>query len=189
MKYESPQVRRLRTDMTALEKLRTESSVFDYRSFGVPLAQRYLVVFRGKGLAREKGKIVVRDRHEIEIKLGAAYPRTMPELRWLTPIYHPNISEIGLVCLGGYGTHWVPSLQIDELCGMLWDMVRYQNYDVRSPYNREAALWAANQTSFGFPVDSRPLRDVRVSLGRAETEKRPMELVPRKEEPDVMFLD
>ena len=27
-----------------------------------------------------------------------------------------------MVCLGGYGTHWVPSVQLDELCMMLWDM-------------------------------------------------------------------
>ena len=76
----------------------------------------------------------------------------MPEIRWLTPIYHPNISEIGMVCLGGYGTHWVPSLHLDELCGMLWDMARYHNYDIRSPYNRDAALWVANQTTFLFPT-------------------------------------
>ena len=94
----------------------------------------------------------------------------MPELRWLTPIYHPNISEIGMVCLGGYGTHWVPSLNLDELCGMLWDMARYHNYDIRSPYNREAALWVANQTAFRFPLDARPLRDLRAALGRVETE-------------------
>src|SRR5947209_19921564 len=92
----------------------------------------------------------------------------MPEIRWLTPIYHPNISEIGMVCLGGYGTHWVPSLNLDELCGMLWDMARYHNYDVRSPYNREAALWVANQSSFSFPIDPRPLRDLRAALGRIE---------------------
>ena len=92
----------------------------------------------------------------------------MPELRWLTPIYHPNISEIGLVCLGGYNTHWVPSLQLDELCEMLWDMARYHNYDIRSPYNREAALWAANQSTFAFPMDHRPLRDLRASRGREE---------------------
>jgi hypothetical protein len=96
----------------------------------------------------------------------------MPELRWLTPIYHPNISEIGLVCLGGYGTHWVPSLHLDDLCGMLWDMARYFNYDIRSPYNREAALWAANQTTFAFPTDPRPLRDKRVARGRVEVESR-----------------
>ena len=92
----------------------------------------------------------------------------MPELRWLSPIYHPNISEIGLVCLGAYGTHWVPSLFLDELCNMLWDMARYHNYDIRSPYNRDAALWVANQTTFGFPTDARPLRDLRIAKGRIE---------------------
>ena len=83
----------------------------------------------------------------------------MPELTWMSPIFHPNISASGVVCLGGYGTHWVPSLSLDELCGMLWDMIRYRNFDVESPYNREAALWAKTQTRFAFPLDDRPIRD------------------------------
>lgn len=83
----------------------------------------------------------------------------IPELAWQTPIFHPNISATGVVCLGGYGTHWVPSLMIDELCHMLWDMIRYQNYDTESPYNRAAAVWAREQTEFPFPLDERPLRD------------------------------
>src|SRR5947209_2249949 len=174
--HESPRLRRLRNDLAAMERLRSESSVLRFRapkSDGHVPPQHYIVEFRGKSLARERGKIAVQDRHEVEIKLGASYPRTMPELRWLTPIYHPNISEIGMVCLGGYGTHWVPSLNLDELCGMLWDMARYHNYDVRSPYNREAALWVANQSSFIFPVDSRPLRDLRAALGRIEPPDHP----------------
>lgn len=112
------------------------------------------------------GHVRTLDVHHVEIKLGSSYPRTIPELRWMTPIFHPNISKIGLVCLGGYGTHWVPSIQIDELCGMLWDMARYHNYDIRSPYNRDAALWVANQTKFLFPTDSRSIRDLRAALGR-----------------------
>ena len=163
--YESPRIRRLRSDLAALEALKAESTVFEFRPVGTP-PQQYLLGFRGKSLAREKGKVVVRDFHQVEVKLGASYPRTMPELRWMTPIYHPNISEIGMVCLGAYGTHWVPSLALDELCVMLWDMARYQNYDIRSPYNREAALWTAHQTTFRFPIDGRPLRDLRAALGR-----------------------
>jgi len=170
--HESPRIRRLRNDFAALERLRSESSVLRFRSGGKP-PQQYVIEFRGKSLARERGKVTVQERHEVEIKLGASYPRTMPEIRWLTPIYHPNISEIGMVCLGGYGTHWVPSLNLDELCGMLWDMARYHNYDIRSPYNREAALWVANQTSYLFPIDTRPLRDLRAALGRLESEPAP----------------
>ncbi len=164
--YESPRLRRLRSDLAALEKLRAESSVFGFKASGSP-PQHYVVSFAGTSLARDRAKVVLRDHHEVEIKLGASYPRTMPELRWLTPIYHPNISEIGLVCLGAYGTHWGPSLALDELCVMLWDMARYQNYDIRSPYNREAAQWSAHQSTFRFPTDARPLRDGRAALGRA----------------------
>jgi hypothetical protein len=160
-------MRRLRSDAAALERLREESSIFRYKCSGNP-PQRYLITFYGKSLAREGVKVVVRDFHQVEIKLGSSYPRTIPELRWTTPIYHPNISEIGMVCLGGYGTHWVPSLRLDALCQMLWDMARYYNYDVRSPYNREAALWVAHQKSFHLPIDPRPLRDIRVAQGRTE---------------------
>jgi hypothetical protein len=85
----------------------------------------------------------------------------MPELAWKSPIFHPNISASGVVCLGGYGTYWVPSLTLDELCVMLWDMIRYQNYDETSPYNRDAANWIKNQVHFRLPVDSRPLRDLK----------------------------
>ena len=160
--YESPQMRRLRSDLAAMERLAEDSSILSFRTFGTP-ATRYVIEFRGRSLAREKGKVRFRDQHEVEVKLGSAYPRTMPELRWVSPIYHPNISETGLVCLGGYGTHWVPSLHLDDLCDMLWDMARYHNYDIRSPYNRDAALWAANQTTFAFPTDARPLRDLRIA--------------------------
>src|SRR3954451_20195808 len=169
MMHESPRIRRLRNDLAALERLKAESSVLRFRGKGHPVSH-YLIEFRGKGLARLRGRVAFAERHEVEIKLGASYPRTMPEIRWLTPIYHPNISEIGMVCLGGYGTHWVPSLNLDELCGMLWDMARYHNYDIRSPYNREAALWVANQSTFRFPTDSRPLRDLRAALGRVESD-------------------
>lgn len=167
--YESPQMRRLRSDLAAMERLAEDSSVLRFKAFGSPTT-RYTIEFHGRSLARVKGKVTFRDQHEVEIRLGAAYPRTMPELRWVSPIYHPNISEIGLVCLGGYGTHWVPSLHLDDLCVMLWDMARYHNYDIRSPYNRDAALWAANQTTYAFPTDARPLRDLRIARGRIESE-------------------
>jgi len=177
--HESPRIRRLRNDLAALERLVTESSVLRFRGRGNPV-QHYQVEFLGRSLARERGKVTVRERHEVEIKLGSSYPRTMPEIRWQTPIYHPNISEIGMVCLGGYGTHWVPSLNLDELCGMLWDMARYHNYDIRSPYNRDAALWVANQSTFRFPLDVRPLRDLRAALGRiADVPPAPVPAPPR----------
>ncbi len=170
--YHSPRTRRLRHDIQALERLRSESSVFRFTAKGDP-PNHYVISFKGKGLWRDRSKVKTHEVHRVEIKLGSSYPRTLPELRWVTPIFHPNISEIGMVCLGGYGTHWVPSVQLDELCGMLWDMARYQNYDIRSPYNREAALWVASQTTYLFPTDDRPLRDLRAAQGRIATADEP----------------
>ena len=156
---------------------RRKAAIFRFTSQGDP-AQHYRIVFQGRGLWRDHGKVKTIERHHVEIKLGSSYPRAIPELRWLTPVYHPNISEIGMVCLGGYGTHWVPSVQLDELCTMLWDMVRYHNYDIRSPYNRDAALWVAQQQTIRFPTDVRPLRDLRAALGRV-TERRQARRTPR----------
>jgi hypothetical protein len=42
---------------------------------------------------------------------------------------------------------------------MLWDMIRYANFDVNSPYNREAAGWTRMQDDYRLPVDPRPIRD------------------------------
>lgn len=195
---ESPRTRRLRTDHRALQKLREESSILDFSTTkhrrGAP-PECYVLRFRGRGLWRADGssEVLIREQHEVQIQLGASYPRMMPELSWKSPIFHPNISASGIVCLGGYGTHWVPSLNLDELCGMLWDMIRYQNYDVESPYNREAALWAKTQHDYRLPVDHRPLRDrvAGVALSHAEEKKPPISAAPKKESPrpDVLFLD
>ena len=112
----------------------------------------------------------------------------MPDLAWKTPIFHPNISGSGIVCLGGYGTHWVPSLNLDELCTMLWDMIRYQNYDVESPYNREAANWARIQTDISLPIDTRPIRDRVATPGRSAKEKH-IPPISGGGQPDVLFIE
>jgi ubiquitin-protein ligase len=157
---ESPRTRRLRSDRAALDRLQSESTIFQFTAAGNP-ADFYQIRFSGRGLWRPapQSNVQMHDRHEVHIKLGASYPRMMPEIAWKTPIFHPNISASGVVCLGGYGTYWVPSLTLDELCGMLWDMIRYENYDEKSPYNREAAAWIKTQEDFCMPLDNRPLRD------------------------------
>ena len=65
-----------------------ESSVFHFQATGNP-PHHYQITFKGKGLWRDRGKIKFLHTHRVEIKLGASYPRTIPEIRWLTPIYHP----------------------------------------------------------------------------------------------------
>lgn len=156
----SPRQRRLDADFRSVQKLDAESSIFSFLASGDP-ANRYRLEFDGPGISRDSnGKIRVVDHHEVIVELGASYPRMVPNLLWQTPIFHPNISNNGVVCLGGYGTHWVPSLTLDEMSTMLWDMIRYKNFDIQSPYNREAALWARDQKAFTFPLDDRNIRDL-----------------------------
>ena len=155
----SPRIRRLEADFRAIEQLNAESSIFEFEAAG-PLPETYRFFFHGPGTYRtERNSIGLLQKHEIVVELGAAYPRLMPSINWQSPIFHPNISSSGIVCLGGYGTNWVPSLRLDELCHMLWDMIRYQNFDIESPYNREAAQWARDQRDFTLPLDHRTVRD------------------------------
>lgn len=192
--YESPRDRRLRSDLKAMNRLQGRSSILTFEGFDDP-PQRYLVTFRGQGLMQPPNtdEVVPTEFHQVEIRLGSSYPRSKPDLKWKTPIFHPNISALGQVCLGGYSTNWVPSLNLDELCEMLWDMVRYDNYDVKSPYNYKAARWVERQRVFRFPTDSRHLKDRLVS-GEVSPDDEvtlpPPRRVPEKppEQEDILFL-
>lgn len=180
----SPRTRRLEADYRAVQQLAAESSVFDFQATGL-IPESYRFSFHGPGTFKTPRRTVaIRKYHEIVVELGAAYPRLMPSLNWQTPVFHPNVSSSGIVCLGGYGTNWVPSLRLDEMCIMLWDMIRYQNYDVQSPYNREAALWARDQRDFRLPLDERPLRN-RVAGDSRETVT--AEIGPASRRPPVIL--
>ena len=172
---ESPRLRRLRSDYKSLQTLQAESTIFSFVGHGDP-PELYVLRFSGRGLwkSEQLGDVQFRESHEVHVRLGAAYPRMMPELAWKSPVFHPNISASGVVCLGGYGTYWVPSLTLDELCVMLWDMIRYENYDETSPYNRDAANWVKNQMIYRLPLDARPLRDRKAGYA---------ELIPLEDEP------
>ncbi len=158
--FDTPRTRRLKADYEGLRQLKEQSTIMDFQAFGDP-PERYLVTFKGRGLVRrsENDPVEVCAVHRVEIRMGIDYPRSRPDLQWLTSIYHPNISAVGAVCLGGYSTNWAPSLQLSELCEMLWDMARYANYDPKSAYNYAAGRWSESQTQYDFPVDPRPLRD------------------------------
>ena len=165
-------MRRLIADYRSLQGLQAQSTILRFRSQGNP-PDRYRVRFYGRGLYVDPAsrRVRVLTRHEISIELGASYPRALPTLIWKTPVYHPNISLNGLVCLGGYSTQWVPSFKLDELCEMLWDMVRLRNFATEHPYNREAAEWMRGQHAGRFPVDHRSLRNI--GLREKDTMSRP----------------
>ena len=56
--HESPRIRRLRNDLAALDRLRSESSVFQFQATGSP-PHHYQIMFKGKRLMARHGKVKV----------------------------------------------------------------------------------------------------------------------------------
>lgn len=73
----------------------------------------------------------------IRIELTAEYPFKPPKVTFVTPIFHPNVSLVGHICLDILQSAWSPALRITtiilSICSMLDDP------NVNSPLNREAA--------------------------------------------------
>lgn len=117
--------------------------------------ERYVIRFTCKGVEKidTVGKPVLRESHEVSVYLHAEYPLKQPQLKWLTPIFHPNIHITGAVCIGA----WWPAKTLDELLLTLGEMVQFKNYDPKDPMNSKAAAWALRNKQF-FPVDGRVLK-------------------------------
>ena len=116
----------------------------------------YQVEYHIKGLERpNKRKLepVPRDRHLVEIQLTADYPRVSPACRMLTPVFHPNIDPAH-VCVGD---HWTAGERLVDLVIRIGEMLAYQAYNIKSPLDGEAAMWA-DLNAGQFPTDPRPLR-------------------------------
>jgi ubiquitin-protein ligase len=166
MAEEESRTERLLDEFKRLETLKTESTLFDFEASGDP-PTRYEVSFSGKGITRPTSNSVkVEDvkLHKCEIRLPFAYPERPPDIRWLTPISHPNISYSGMVKLKDVGLAWEEDLTLDLICERLWDMARLAYYDEDHATNYAAKNWLADQVDIDLPVDSRPLRDKSLTI-------------------------
>jgi ubiquitin-protein ligase len=116
--------------------------------------ERYRVEYHVRGLAPgPDGKPVSRDQHVVEIQLTSEYPRAAPKCKVLTPIFHPNIDPT-TVCVGD---HWAAGERLADLVVRIGEMIAYQAYNIKSPLDGEAAMWAdLNQKR--LPIDTRDLR-------------------------------
>jgi len=145
-----------------MEKLRGESTILDFDAEGDP-PDLYRMFFHGNGLVpdRDGGGAKIGKTHEALVSLGAQYPLQRPDVKWITPIVHPNIFG-GTVCLGTFSLGWTPAVTLDEFAEVLWDMCRLAILNPHSagPGGGEAGgQWDVLDRKYGFPVDKRPLRD------------------------------
>ena len=142
-------------DLQALRALRADSTVFDFGE----APDQYTLIFRGAGLYREpvSGLVIPVDQHRCLLHLPFSYPQRPPEIRWLTPLLHPNVSFGGFIRLQDVGLD--ENAGMDAICERLWDVARLAYYDLHQATNRAARRWVESQQDCTLPIDPRPLRD------------------------------
>jgi hypothetical protein len=146
--------------LAALRSVADASTIFRFESAGDP-PDRYSITFRGKGYRRDTstGQIVNQTLHQCDLRLAFSYPRYPPDIRWLTPLMHPNISFGGFIRMEDIGIPWSEDLGLDVVCERLWDVARLAYCDLDGATNYVAKKWVQEQSEVSLPADARPLRD------------------------------
>ena len=143
--------------MSDAEQMRQAFERSDYirvlASRGEP-PEVYEIEYHIDGLERTSGKMPQpRREHRAEIRLTSDYPRLSPQCRMLTPVFHPNI-DAATICVGD---HWAAGERLVDLVVRIGEMLAYQAYNIKSPLNAEAAMWADLNGS-RLPTDARNFR-------------------------------
>ena len=179
----SPRIRRLRADQQLIQEMAARSDMIQVEPVllhpGMP-PERYLVTFKCKsiGSINQNGEPVYSEKHQVEIYLHNQYPQRWPGMKWLTPIWHPNIHHLnGSVCIDA--AWWAASRSLDRLVIMLGEMLQYKNFHDDPtkppfPWDPEAARWCRTYREKHpdvFPVDRRELlRPERIKIKKKEPE-------------------
>lgn len=110
--------------------------------------EKYIIEFKIRSLRQVGEELKEVSAHQVEIVLPRDYPRTAPQCRMLTPVFHPNIAPHA-ICIGD---HWSAGEPIWSLVSRIGEMLAYQSYNIKSPLNGEAARWAEKNTE-ELPLD------------------------------------
>ena len=183
----SPRMRRLKNDFELMQELTSRSDMIDFKAMdirpGVP-PERYIVTFACKSIigVDKTGKPQYGNRHQVEIYLHTQYPQRWPGMKWMTPIWHPNINHLnGSVCIDA--AWWTASRSLDRLVIMLGEMLQWKNFHDDPtkppfPWDAEAARWSREYRKKHpneFPVDHRELlRPERVKIKPIEKKTPPV---------------
>lgn len=147
-------LRRLAADAAQMASAFETSEFIRVHSAAGDPPDTYKIEYLINSLERDaKGKPIPRGQHVVEIQLTSDYPRLSPKCKMLTPIFHPNIDP-ATICVGD---HWTAGERLVDLVVRIGEMLAYQAYNIRSPLDGEAAMWADLHPE-KLPIDSRSFR-------------------------------
>lgn len=133
----SVRLRRLTADFQRLsDYVRSHPRLRLMQSDGDP-PESYQIEYRIRSLRQIDGDLKVVKSHIVEINLPRNYPRTPPQCRMLSPVFHPNIAPHA-ICVGD---HWSAGESLQSIVTRIGEMLAFQIYNVKSPLNGEAARW------------------------------------------------
>ena len=113
----------------------------------------YQVTYNVNGLMWNETKSTADpiSQHIVDIQLPPDYPKQAPRCVMRTPIWHPNIGDY--VCIGDY---WSAGVTLVDIIAHIGNMIQYKSYNLSSPVNKAAALWAQRNLK-SFPVGNRTI--------------------------------
>jgi|SRR5215212_3353693 len=164
---------RLAIEYTKLINLAARSNFIEIHPVEVQLGwppEKYIITYRCRGIASvdAHGLPLASELHQVSMYMGSDYPLKEPYLRWLTPIWHPNIDHLEPhhVCTNNV-QNWFAAKPLAELVLAMGEMVQYKHYHAKwvspFPLDRAAADWVLQTAEPkgivgpNKPFDDRPL--------------------------------
>jgi ubiquitin-protein ligase len=141
-------LRRLQADFQKLQAYVTRHPRVQLIQTDGDPPERYQLQYQIRSLRQKDEGLVEAGTHLVEISLPRNYPRTPPQCRMLTPIFHPNIAPHA-ICIGD---HWSAGEPLASIVARIGELIAYQSYNTKSPLNGEAARWTSEHKD-ELPLD------------------------------------
>lgn len=169
----NPRQVRLAIEYTNLMNLAARSDLIAVEALDVHPGwppEKYLITYRCRGIVGidPDGAPKYGDFHQVKMYLPSDYPLREPHLKWMTPIWHPNIDhEVPNHVCTNTAQNYFAGKPLSDLVRAVGEMVQYVRYHAAwvppYPLDRAAATWVVDYAepngivSKSKPVDDRPL--------------------------------
>ena len=89
----------------------------------------------------------------LSVKFGTEYPFKPPYIKFVTPMFHPNVGVSGHICVNFLGHDWSPGQRMNAVFTSIVQLI--QDPNVASPLNGEAAIaFSVNKEHYARAVDA-----------------------------------